>query len=388
MLFVLTGCSLNQQEIFNAALKTQDVNSKQAHTELTFHLSGSGFNSDAQQQVDNALMLLNNTTLSFDTKVKGNEDKTVAQAQVIMNVATPQMNLNVPIWVDSDLTETTPKLTEIIKLPQIAKASLPEQFQNKDYMVLTPLTMKDPTGNTLDMTKFLEFSKTLRTKEISFLESYAKQFNPNFDTVSSSSEYLTTDDGSKLVSRYEIRLDDKQLKDLIRYTVNNFVQNKEALAFVKDFMDFSLQMSQTPDKEKNLAAFDQAFAQFDEDKQADFLAGFNNVMDQLQGVRILGDKGLDLQYYLYNGYLIKESGVINLNLDLAKMSQFMQALKVNGQQSSPVEPEGTLDMLINFNTDVTGINAPVDISFPELDKTNSFNMTEMTDLLGKGVKKD
>ncbi|WP_407314368.1 hypothetical protein [Desulfosporosinus sp. SB140] len=386
LLLVLTGCSLNQQEIFNAALKMQDVNSKQVHTVMTFHMSGSGLDPDVQQQVDAASALLNNATLGFDAKAKTNQQKTVSQAQVIMNLVTPQVTLNVPIWVDSDLAGDTPKLTEIIQLPQIAKVTLPDQFKSKDYMVLNPLDQQNPESGNLDMTKLMELSQIFRDKEISFLKSYSKRFNPNFDTVSSSSEYMTTDDGSKIVRRYEIRLDDKQFKDLIRYTVNNFVQDKEAMNFIKDFMDFTLQVSQGPDQEKNLKAFDQAFEQFDADKQAEFLANFNDVMDQLKDVNILGDKGLDLQYYLYNGYIIKESGTINLKLDLAQMNQFVQAL--NGQQGASGEAKGALDMLVNFNTEVSGINAPIEIDFPEVNKTNSFNMTDMTDLLKKADKKN
>lgn len=386
LLLILTGCSLNQQEIFNAALKMQDVNSKQVHTTMTFKLSGSGFSSKDQQQIDSVAMLINNATLDFDIKTKSNEQKTVSQTQEIMNLTAPGMAINVPVWVDLDLAGSTPKLNEIVKLPPIAKTSLPQQLASKDYMVISPMDKENSELGYIDLAKLTELSQEIRDKEISFLESYSKRFNPNFDTVSTSTESMTTSDGYKLVRRYEIRLDDKQFKEFIRYTVNNFVQDKEAINFVKDLMDFSLQMSQVPDKEKSLDAFNKAFEQFDTEKQTQFLANFNTQMDQLNDVTILGDKGLDLQFYLYNGYLIKESGTINLNLDLAQMNHLIGGL--NDQQSVSDAPQGTLDMLINFNTDITGINTPIEINIPEINKTNSFSMKDILGLSEKVKEKN
>jgi hypothetical protein len=371
LLLVITGCSMNQQEIFEAAMKMQDVTSEQVHTTMTLKLSGVQLEPKVQQQIDTSAVLLNDARLDFNVKTKGNKQKTVNQTQVDMNLLTPGLNLNVPIWVDSDLTGNTPKLTEIIKLPQIAKTSLPQQYAAKDYLVISPLDMNNPESGNFDAVKFMELSNSFRDVENSFLRSYSKRFNPNFDTVSNSTVYMTTDDGGKLVRRYEIRLDDKQFKDLIRYSVNNFVQDKEAMNFMKSFMDLILQTSQTTSKNNNLSEFDAG-------KQKEFLTNFNNVMDRMKDVSILGDKGLDLQYYLYNGYIIKESGAIDVKVTLDKMAQFIQTL--NGQQSSSAGPQGTIEMVINFNTDISGINAPNEINFPEVNKDNSFNIAEMSNL--------
>jgi hypothetical protein len=378
LLLVITGCSMNQQEIFKAAMKMQDVNSEQVHTTMTLKLSGVGLEPKMQQQVDTAAVFLNNAKLDFKVKTKGNEQKTVNQTQVDMNLLAPGLKLNVPIWVDSDLTGDTPKLTEIIKLPQIAKTSLPQQYAAKDYLVMSPLDMNNPEFGSFDAAKLMELSNSFRDIENSFLRSYSKRFNPNFDTFSNSTVYMTTDDGGKLVRRYEIRLDDKQFKDLIRYSVNNFVQDKEAMNFMKSFIDLILQTSQTTSKKNDISEFDKAFQEFDAGKQKEFLTNFNNVMDRMKDVTILGDKGLDLQYYIYNGYIIQESGAIDVKVTLDKMAQFIRTL--NGQQSSAVEPQGTMEMVINFNTDISGINAPNEINFPEVNKDNSFNITEMSNL--------
>ncbi|AFM41964.1 hypothetical protein Desaci_3057 [Desulfosporosinus acidiphilus SJ4] len=376
MLLVLTGCSLNEQEIFNAALNMQNVHSGDVHTSMTLHLSGTGFAPDVQQQIDTTAALLNNASLDLDVKSTTNDQKTVSKSQVLMNVMTPGMKIDVPIWVDSDLSGDTPKINEVIKLPLIAKSSLPQQFASKDYLVMNPLDASDSKIDPSSFKQLLEFSKTLQEKEVSFLKSYSTRFNPNFDTASSSSLYMQTDDGFKMVRRYEIRLDDQQFKDFIRYAVTNFAQDKEAMNFVKDIVDSTLQVSQAPDKEKSIKAFDQAFDQFNASKE-NLLTTFNTAMDQLKNVTILGDKGLDLNYYLYNGYIIRETGTINVKVDLKQWNQFLKTL--NEQQGSSDEPQGTLDMILKYDTTISGINTPQEIQTPEVNSTNSFTMKDLLD---------
>ena len=384
LLLVVTGCSPSQQEIFNAAMKMQDVKSMQQHTTLTFHLTGSGFEPNVQQQVDTSAMFLNDAKLDLDVKTSGNEQKTAVKSQEVMNVALPGMNINMPIWVDSDLTGNTPKLTEIIKLPKIAKASFPPQFAGKEYMVMNPMDMTNSQVSSINMPKLMEFSKTFQATQTKFLTSYSKRFNANVDVFSTSTESMQTDDGPKLVTDYQIRLNDAQFKELIRYTVNNFVQDKEAMNFVKEFMGSILEISQVPDKAKSLSAFDQMFKEFDVTKQAEFLAKFNTVMDQMKHVTLLGDRGLQLDYVIYNGYFIKESGAINLKFDLAQLNQFMNTL--NGKPTESVTAKGTVDMMVNFRTDISGINRPLEIKIPEVNKDNSFNYLDLMNLVTNKAK--
>lgn len=372
LLLVLTGCSPSQQELFNAALKMQSVKSMQQHTSMTFQLTGSGFEPSIQQQVDTAAMFLKNGKLDFDLKTIGNEQKTAAKLEMNMNLALQGMDINMPVWVDSDLSGDTPKVTEIIKLPVMAKAAFPPQLAGKEYMVLNPLDMNSSGTSKLDMTKLMEFSKNFQASELKFLTSYSKRFKPNFDTVGQSTLYMQTDDGSQLVNGYEIKLNDAQFKEFIRYTVNNLMQDEEALTFVKEYMAMMLQMSQLPNQ-----AYIQAI-DLDVTKQAEFLAKFNTLMDQLKDVTLLGDKGLKLDYVIYNGYFIKKSGVIDLKLDVNQVNRLMNALT---GQSTPVEAKGVLDLTINFSSDISEIDKPLEIKLPEVNNSNSFDYQDLANLI-------
>ncbi|TGE39694.1 cell wall-binding repeat-containing protein [Desulfosporosinus fructosivorans] len=374
-LLVLPGCSQNQQVIFDAGMKMQDVNSLQQHTTMTFQLSGSDFEPEVQQQINTAAIFLNNAKLDLNSKISSNQEKTVSKAQVDMSLALQGMTIDVPMWVDSDLTGNTPKVIEILRLPQIAQATLPPQFASKEYMVMDPSEMTDSELSSIDMLKLTEFSRNFQETEIAFLNSYAKRFNPKIDVVSVGSQTVQTNDGPETAKIYKLKLNDAQFKDLIRYTVNNFTQDAEAMDFVKKFMYSILEISEVPDKANALSEFDKAFEDFEANK-SQFLAEFNTIMDKLDAVTFLGDKGIELKYAISNGYCIQESGTVNLKVNIAQINKFVNTLSEE-QQNTPVEAKGTLDLLINFKTDNSGINSPLEITIPEVNSNNSFNYMDL-----------
>lgn len=381
LLLVLSGCSPNQQEIFKAAMRLQSANSLESQTTMTLQLKGSGFDPNTQQQIDKAAEFLNNAKLNLDEKVNSNSQKTAVKAQMDFNLAMPGMNIDLPIWVDTDLTGQTPKINEIFKLPQMASAFLPEQFAGKDYVVLNPADMDNSGLGNLDMSKLVDFSKDFQTAELQFLNSYVQQYNPPFNVIDNGIQFLQTSEGPIPARMYEIKLNDAQFKALIRYTVNNFVQDPEAMNFVKTFMDSSLELSQVPDQAKTLSEFDQAFATFNNNKQL-FLTEFNAIMDQLNKVTLLGDQGIDINYAVSEGYIVQESGVIDVEIDAAQIAQLMNAFA--GQQNAALEgAQGTLNVLLNFKTNISGINSQPDIQLPQVNASNSFNYADLMDQLVK-----
>jgi len=376
LLLVLTGCSKNQQVLFDASMKMQDVQSVQQHTTMAFALSGSDFEPTVQEQVDMAAMYLNNAKLELNTKAITNKEKTVSKAQLDMNLDLQGMSINVPMWVDTDLTGDTPKITEIFKLPLIAAASLPPQFEGKEYMVMDPADMTNSELSGMDMVKLTEFSKTFNETGIAFLTSYSKRYNPNIDVVSSGTQTIQTNNGSKKAQIYKVNLNDAEFKELIRYTVNNFAQDTEAMDFVKEFMDSILEMSQVPDKDKAISEFDQAFKDFNSNTPQ-FLVEFNAVMDQLDAVTFLGDKGIELKYAIAGGYCIQETGTINLKIDIAQMNQLMNTLNEEKTEAIDVDAKGILDFKISFTTDISDINSPLEIAIPEVNSDNSFSYMDL-----------
>lgn len=377
LLLVVTGCSQNQQVLFDAAMKMQDVTSLQQQTTMSFQLSGSGFDSEVQQQVNQAAAFMNNAKLDFKVKTNTNEEKTVVKSQVDMDLSLQGMNISIPVWVDSDLSGSNPKFVEIIKLPQIAASTLPPQYAGKEYMVMNPLDM-GASGPSMSLTKLAEFSQTMQSQQVDFLTSYAKRFNPDVKVVSKGTQSVKIGDSSKSAKVYEVNLTDKQLKELIRYTVNNFTQDEEAMLFVKEFMQSVLELSELPEEAEALSEMEKAFAEFDTNKE-EFLKEFNKVMDQIDDVTFLGSQGLDLEYAIIDGYVVKKTGVIDLKVDLAQINQLMNTL--TSQNGASAEAKGKLSLKVNFSTVTTDINSPVEINIPEVNQNNSFDYMEFLESL-------
>jgi len=367
----LSGCSQNQQAIFDAGMKMQNVTSLQQQTTMTFKLSGSGFDPAVQQQVDTAVAFVNNATLNLDTKMNSNEERTVSKSQVDMNLTLQGMNITMPVWVDSDLTGDTPKIIEIFRLPELAKGSLSPEFASKEYVVLNPNNMGAAEQSSMNMSKLAEFSKRMQVKQVAFLTSFAQRFNPDIKVVSKGSRYLETNEGSKSAEIYEIKLNDQQLKEFIRYTVNNSTQDEEAMLFVKEYMDTILKFSQVPEGE---SSFDQDLKDFEVKKQ-EFLDQFNLVMDELKDVTLLGDQGLELEYAIVDGYVVKKSGALDLRVELAEINQLMKAL--NPGQSMTEEATGSCSLKVDFSTVTSNINKPIEIEIPEVNENNSFDYMDL-----------
>lgn len=370
IMLVLTGCSQNQLVLFDASMKMQNVTSYQQQTTMTFELGSSDFDSETQKQIDTAAAFLNNAKLNLNVKTSTNEEKTVAKSQVDMNFSSPGMDLSMPVWVDSDLTGNTPKLLEIVKLPQIAASALPSQFAGKEYMVLNPYDMNGAENN-LNLTQLAELTKNMQSQQIDFLNSYAKRFNPQVKVIAKGSRNVQTGDGFKLAKIYEVKLNDKELKTLIKYTVNNFVKDEEAMKFVKEFMHSALELSQDAEA---LSEVDKAFEEFTVNKE-EFLTQFNKVMGQLEDVTLLGNQGLTLDYAIVDGYIVKESGTIDLNVDIAQINKFMNAL--TEQEGTSQEAKGILSLKVNFSTVTSGINSPVEIQIPAVNEINSFDYMDL-----------
>ncbi|MGI1659840.1 MAG: LysM peptidoglycan-binding domain-containing protein [Desulfitobacterium sp.] len=367
VILVLTGCSSNQMAIFDASLKTQKATSMQQHLTLSLDLKGSGLQPDVQAQVDSVAAMLNESSLVLDMKTSGNADKTAVQAEVDMKMAMPGMELNMPYWIDMDLTGDNPKLVEIFQLPTMAKASLPPEFMDKDYMVMN-LTEIDNQGlNTLDMKKLMDFSVNFQTKWNDFLVRYAEQFNPDLEIVK-----VPVNTGT--AQKYTIKLDDAELKNLLSYAVNNFAQNEEATGFLNDYIKAIMELGVGAGSPEVTIEMEETVAGLESDKAA-ALDQFNEVLESLQGVAILGDQGIELTYTVSDGFITNSSGTIDFQLDLAQLSEL---LNVSGEYTEPSEElKGVINLVLRYTTDTTNINAPLDIEIPEVTAANSFDYFEM-----------
>ncbi len=358
VVLVLAGCTPNQMAILDASVKMQNVNSVQQNMTMSMNLKGSGLDPELQEQVDQIAAMLNGAKIGFDIKTDSNEKKTVVRAQADMKFSMPGLEINMPFWIDMDLEQDNPKFLEIFQMPSIVRASMPPEYMTKDYMVMDLNGMNESGLNSMDMTKLMDFSVNLQTKWTDFLLSYAARFNPDVEVVS-----VPVDEPS--TQKYTISLDDKAFKGLLGYTVNHFLQDAEARNFISEYFQAIFELTPDTGVSGDSMFFEEAF--MEPQKLAEALTAFNAILESLQDVTLIGEGGIQLSYTIKDGYITQNSGSIDLQLDLAQIAAWME---------EPEEVSGVLNLVINFDSETSNINEPLDIRIPELTAENSYDYVD------------
>ncbi|HEY8804778.1 MAG TPA: hypothetical protein VIM42_06670, partial [Clostridium sp.] len=259
-----------------------------------------------------------------------------------------------------NLTGKTPVVKEIVKSPQLFEMMFGPEYTNK-YMLLdlAKLTDMQAEQGSMDFGKIMSENKELQQQIVTIIEKYSSQLNSNNSFI------------SKVGNEYKVKINDAKFKDIIRDTVGITSKDKEIQDLINNLIITQLKNSGASTEEINNTKVEirQLFTTLD---SQDFLDNFNKIMDKLQDVKILGDKGIDITYITdENGYITSTKGVIELALDVAKLD------KVFGETASDSIPTGKYTIGINFEINNSNINGKVNIALPILTKANSFSYDNM-----------
>ena len=94
-----------------------------------------------------------------------------------------------------------------------------------------------------------------------------------------------------------MKLNDATLKELVKYAVNYSLDKKEVVEFIKEYMNAVMKVVTIPEAEKKAAEAEIKQGLEDLEKQLpEFKAKFNEFMDKYEDVKILGDKGIVIEF--------------------------------------------------------------------------------------------
>jgi hypothetical protein len=283
------------------------------------------------------------------------------------------MPLDVGVWVDSSTENGNIAFKEIIKMPAMASS----EMNGKQYIVLDSSKMSGANGMGMDFSKLTQSSQDMQKKLSELVIKNMATFDPGFELVTKKgSEYMNLPGGSKAVRFYEVKLDDKNFKDLVKYTSNNFVNNADAKSFLKDYMVTMIKASNLKEEEATAAQaeIDKSFSEF-EKGLPEFTTKMNKVLDSFDGVTLVGDKGIVIDYGIDdNGYIVSEKGNIDLVFDAPKFTSVVQSLSGT---STPSKLTGVYKLGIDFNTEIFNINKSVVVNFPEVTSENSIQYQDL-----------
>jgi hypothetical protein len=347
----------------------QDVTSIESNMEMKFNFETEGFSEEDQLMLGQVAAMVNNSKISMNQKARNNKEKTVSEAQVDMNMNFGGIGMDMNVWVDMDMSTDELKMKEIIKMPQILMSSMVPNDPQKQYLVLDMGQMMKEENKEINFNELMKFSKEFQPKLTEFIRGIQKDFKPNLKIVEKK--------GSKVVNKeeldiYELKLNDAALKELVRDTVNYSFDNEKIIEFVKEYMTAVVNI--VPQAEKETVEVDMIEGLGEFEKQLPELKiKFNDFMDKYKDVKILGDKGIVIEYGINKeGYIVYQVASIDLRIDLEQIA------KITGEETVQ---KGIIKLGINFSTNNSNINnKDMKIEIPAINEKNSIDYMKMMNM--------
>lgn len=376
VMFIFTGCDYNENKLYNAFKKMAEVTSNESDTDISVTFETEGFPESQQLSMASVSMLLKDSNINIHTKLVQNKQKTSRKMYVDTQFVFGGIGMGVEYWTDYKMSQKDSKFLQVIKLPSIMMMAPYDGTPGKQYLVI------NGDNNDENLANNSKVVLELQEKLSKFLKDYALQYKPNLKLVKNKGR--KTIDG-KTAYVYELALNNETLSKLINYSANNLMDSKEALEFFKEYMDIISKMIDKPENEINNTKeeIDSFIENLDENKPK-LKEMLNDFTDKLRKCNFLGEKGIVIEYAINkDGYIVNESGVVDLNLDFAKIEEVMglkdklEDQEYDEEDIFDEEVSGVIKLGFEFNRNIYNINEKVEIDMPELTKENSIDMNEL-----------
>lgn len=353
---------------------------KQGNTDSTEKKEAVKVSDNKESLVNKEQTLLNNSGITLNSEVDSKGDKIVSDAQENINVQVAGVNMQTTAWVALNTEGSKSKIEEVIKIPPLVSQYMPIEFANKQYMIIDPEQISsDPINRVDDKVGLTDFRNNFRPQFHNFMEKYLESYNQGFKFVNYNGLMrINTKNEIKYAQTYQLRLNDIAFKSLINYATSDRVQDKEIISFMKQIMLSCVDLSESGDKEEQKKKIENIFAEMalEPEKSMKKIRAF---VDAIDGLKLIGDKGLDITYNICDGYIIGESGIADLQIDTRKLVDVIDKLN-RCEISSAKEIKNILSFNYNMEKNTETV-------IPELTKDNSFNYTDFIKLEGNGFKK-
>ncbi|AFS78875.1 hypothetical protein Curi_c18690 [Gottschalkia acidurici 9a] len=369
-----TGCTSEELKLYNAFEKSQDITSMESSTDISFTIEAEGLSQEDQQAFEMVKNSINNSKFNVNQKVTQNKDQTIAKGQIDLGFDIGGVKSDMQIWVDSDVSGDKPKLVEVIKMPSMLMSSFGPENADKQYIVYDVEKLLSQGETPVDFSKMMNLSKDMGPKLNEFLKNYVKNFDPGFKLVESKGN--STVNGKDL-SMYQVKLDDASFKKLVRSSVNYSLDNKETIEFVKEYINLVSSAMEVTDPENVLAQeeIDKELKTLQENLPK-FKAEFNKFMDNFDKVKVIGDKGIVIDYGINkDGYIVYEAGSIDLSINIAEIEKAFAS-----DENNEAPTAGIVKLGVNYKTNIKSINEKLNIEIPQTNEQNSISIEKLMEL--------
>jgi len=376
---LFSGCTsvAEGKALYDAMVKSQSIKSCQNDIELVIRLDAEGLSGQDKAQFEQVKAMLNGAKLTMNMKQAENADNTVSKVQANTDIYMAGMSMNMGVWVDMDLNSSSPKFKEVIKLPEVLTESDPT-MAGKEYMVMDIFDMMNANGDNdkltgMDYESTMKLTNELQEKTTVFITKYLLQYDPGFKLITDvGTKNIVTPERTVNAHVYQVKLDDKTAKKLIRYTVNNLADNKDAMDFVTEYMTLIQKFSAPTQGVANpTVELDKIMSDF-ENQKPELLAEFNKAMDQIENIKLIGEKGITLEYAIdENGYIVSQSGSMDFIIDVAQLNN------IEGLSDNDTDSTGVYSFGFDYSMLTYDVNKAFNIEMPALTSANSINYADI-----------
>lgn len=403
-MMIFSGCTKQEQSLAEAIKNSQDMKSCEEKSDLKFNLSlVSGGTADEKKMMIQAAPIINGLNIGMDAKVI-NKDNDAMKAYVKMNIDNTVMPIGFEVWADADKSGS---VKEVIKSKELF-----DFMSDKDSDVKKILNGKEYfTVDTNEMMKTSELKKSgIDTKKFQeVLENYTKGINDlskkmaevkiqtgDSGIVSDKGEQTVKVNGEEVKAKlYEVKLTDSDFKKLLALN-KDFSKNNEAIIkeFQKVFTDYMfgvMDATQSQDGNKGPTKEEmQKEMQKGIDEMSKYTGKFMEAVKKTGDIKILGDNGISIKYYVKDGNIVKSNSKVEFLIDMPKLIKLSQNVDAafTGKKSE-VKADvatGVYSFLIESNSDVYNINKLDDIKMPETNSKNSISVVEFSKQMDAAMK--
>ncbi len=368
----LTGCNATDKlELLNALEKSAKLNSWESHSQVRYTNVTFDTNIEDLVILQIFIPLLDNMRFEIDQKVNQNSQRTKLVAETDTKAVSNDITEQTTLWVSYDMEQQPPVMRQVMKLPDTLTASLPEDLAGKEYFVMDQTDL--PAGEQLnpqELTEMMQSMNDFQSDLIELLKEHALYTDPNFVVINQLEDKVVN--GEKL-SVYQLRLDNKSLKTILRYVLSELSENEQAKDVIKELIVASSVISEGTEASQDLDMALDALANGDKSLKEEL----NRIMTALEDVTMLGSRGIEINFMINkDGYIVNQNGVFDFYMDSQQVEDAFEELAGETEYDGEEIYKFTFGLAIEFNTDINNINQEVKIDFPVITEENSFDFND------------
>ena len=369
--------------ILNTSMNEQEVNSIGKVVEHSDYKQSDEPTKAIQEQDKHIMSLVNNSKINLTNRDSTYEEKYLGNIKKDVTIQVADMDIQTKGWITVDNSG----IKEVVKIPDIVRSYLPEEVKEKQYIIMDPLAIinngDSSKPNFKDMTSF---ENNFQPEFENFLKKHSQEWNSGFDFVTYKGLMrMDTDTGVKYAKTYNLKITDVTFKSILDHTEKNFLQDKDFITFIKQLLSTCIDLSKDENKDIQKRQLENTFNLMYSHPEA-AADNIKNFINAIKYTNIVGNNGVDITYNICDGYIVGESGTVDLNTDIVKCISTINSIIEKGEKITADNMRNALETGFNFSVESYNRNSNLEISLPEVTKANSVDYNELAKIYNNKKK--